>query len=76
MKASDAKQFREAMQKEIDDHTSRGHWDTGTRVLPAVWSMKRKRRIFTGEIYRWKSRLTIDGSKQRTVSITMKPTHR
>ena len=44
---------------------ARSDLPTGTRVLPAVWSMKRKRRIFTGEIYRWKSRLTIDGSKQR-----------
>ena len=73
MKAPDAPQFREAMQKEVDDHTSRGHWKivsraslpTGTRVLPAVWSMKRKRRIATQEVYRWKARLTIDGSKQK-----------
>jgi len=73
MKVPDAEQFRIAMQKEINDHDERGHWKmmrrdqlaTGTRVLPAVWSMKRKRRIATGEIYRWKSRLTVDGSKQR-----------
>ena len=73
MRAPDAAQFKTAMEKEIDDHTSRGHWEimrrqdlpTGTRVLPAVWSMKRKRRIFTQEVYRWKARLTIDGSKQR-----------
>jgi hypothetical protein len=73
MRAPDAKQFREAMQKEVDDHTSRGHWQivrvdelpTGTRILPAVWSMKRKRKIATQEIYRWKARITVDGSKQR-----------
>jgi hypothetical protein len=73
MKAPDAAQFREAMRKEIDDHTSRGHWEimsrenlrANARVLPAVWSMKRKRRIATQEVYRWKARLTIDGSKQR-----------
>jgi hypothetical protein len=72
MKAPDAAQFCEAMQKEMEDRTSRGHWEimrredlaADARVLPAVWSMKRKHRISTQEVYRWKARLTIDGSKQ------------
>jgi hypothetical protein len=34
-------------------------------VIPAVWSMKRKRRITIREVYKWKARLTIDGSKQQ-----------
>jgi hypothetical protein len=55
MKQPDWPQFKQAMQHEIDDHTSRGHWKIikrtllpkGASVLPAVWSMKRKRRIAT-----------------------------
>jgi len=73
MKQADWPRFRSAMQKEIDDHTSRGHWKIikrsdvpeGATVLPAVWSMKRKRCIATREVYKWKARLTVDGSKQR-----------
>jgi hypothetical protein len=49
MREPDAAEFRKAMQKEIDDHTEKGHWvlvkrsdlPNGTRVLPSVWSMKR-----------------------------------
>jgi hypothetical protein len=59
------------MQKEITDHEERGHWTVvlrdslpkGTPVLPAVWSMKRKRRLTTREVYKWKARLTIHGGK-------------
>ena len=36
----------------------------GARVLSAVWAMRRKRRISTQEVYKWKARLNIDGSKQ------------
>ena len=72
-KEADYPQFLEAVQKEIDDHTKREHWKLcqhsqvppGATVLPSVWSMKRKRRISTREVYKWKARLTIDGSKQQ-----------
>jgi Reverse transcriptase (RNA-dependent DNA polymerase) len=36
----------------------------GAMILPAVWAMQRKRCISTGEVYRWKARLNLDGSKQ------------
>ena len=36
----------------------------GFKVLPAVWSMKRKRRMLTREVYKWKSRLNVGGHKQ------------
>jgi hypothetical protein len=36
----------------------------GAPVLPSVWAMKRKRRIGTRDVYKWKSRLNVDGSKQ------------
>jgi hypothetical protein len=72
MKQADWPQFKQAMKDEINDHTSRGHWKLIKRtqlpkyasVLPAVWSMKCKRRIATREIYKWKARITVDGSKQ------------
>ena len=36
----------------------------GTIILPAVWSMKRKWRILTNEVYKWKARLNVHGGKQ------------
>jgi hypothetical protein len=71
-KEPDFPKFLEAMQKEVDDHTREGHWrlihkkdvPKGATVLPAVWSMKCKRRIATQEVYKWKARINIDGSKQ------------
>jgi hypothetical protein len=71
-KEPDFPKFMEAMQKEIDAHTEGGHWKIikreklphGATVLPTVWSMKRKRRISDRQVYKWKARLNIDGSKQ------------
>ena len=36
----------------------------GKTVLPSVWEMTRKRRITTREVYKWKARLNVDGSKK------------
>jgi hypothetical protein len=60
------------MHQEIDAHTKGGNWEIMRRrhipntatVLPAVWSMKRKRRISDRKVYKWKARLNIDGSRQ------------
>ena len=73
MQADDKDKFLKAMLKEIRDHEQRHHWKVvprskvpeGANILPAVWSMKRKRIISTGEIYKWKSRLNLGGHKQR-----------
>jgi hypothetical protein len=72
MKEPDSEQFHQAMLKEVKAHTDNGHWtivrrDTvpnGVDVLPAVWAMRRKRRIMTGEPYKWKARLNVHGGKQ------------
>jgi hypothetical protein len=72
MKQPDRKQFLQAMQKEVEDQTNNGNWSIvkrsqvpeGASILPAVWSMRRKRRLTTGEVYKWKARLNVDGSKQ------------
>ena len=63
MKEPDSKQFEKAMVDEVKAHTDNGHWvvrrraqlPEGTKVLPAVWAMRRKRRITTGEPYKWKA---------------------
>ena len=61
------------MLKEIRAHEQRRHWELvhrstvpeGAVILPSVWSMRRKRLIKTGEIYKWKARLNVGGHKQR-----------
>jgi hypothetical protein len=48
MKEPDAKCFVEAIQKEIEDHESRNHWEiiprssipTGMKTIQAIWSFK------------------------------------
>jgi len=70
MREPDKAQFIEAMAKEVETRannwtiTHKSQVPEGATVLPAVWSMKRKRRIATNEVYKWKARLNIDGSKQ------------
>jgi hypothetical protein len=62
-KEKDYPQFLEPMQKEVDDHTKREHWNlckhsqvpSGATVLPFVWSMKFKRHISTREVHKWKA---------------------
>jgi hypothetical protein len=72
MKAPDSKQFEQAMLDEVQTHTDLGNWEivhkdeipAGTKLLPAVWAMRRKRRISTQEPYKWKARLNVHGGKQ------------
>jgi hypothetical protein len=72
MKEPDRKQFIKAMKDEVDGQLKnqnfsvikRSQLPEGARVLPSVWAMRRKRRIATQEVYKWKARLNIDGSKQ------------
>lgn len=73
MAAHDREEFVKAMVQEVTAHDENGHWvvmrrielPPGTRVLPAVWAMRRKRRIDTQEVYKWKARLNIHGGKQQ-----------
>ncbi len=72
MKQPDKKEFVQAMVDEVTTHTDRGHWKvipigevpSGTKILPAVWAMRRKRRILSREVYKWKARLNVHGGKQ------------
>ena len=71
-RAHDWKQFEQAMEKEVRSHEDMDHWELikrdqlppGASVLPAVWAFRRKRRIATQEIYKWKARLNLHGGKQ------------
>lgn len=57
--------------EEIERQSENGNWEIiplrkfpqGTSVLPAVWALKRKRRILTREVDKWKARLNLDGPK-------------
>ena len=66
-------EFSKAMIAELTAHTQREHWTViplsavpdGHKVMKSVWSMKRKRKVATGEVYKWKARLCVDGSSQQ-----------
>ena len=72
LRVPDQAQFIEAMKKEVLDHETKNHWElmpcsqvlNGTIILPAMWSMKIKQRILMNQIYKWKARLNVHGSKQ------------
>jgi hypothetical protein len=68
----DKQEFLKAMVKEIEGHNANNNWvvvnratlGKNVKVLPAVWAMRRKRDLVTGEVVKWKARLNVDGSKQ------------
>ncbi|KAL7573660.1 hypothetical protein ACA910_008347 [Epithemia clementina (nom. ined.)] len=72
LRAHDRRQFLEAMDVEIQGHVKCKNWivvprtdmPKGTRILDAVWSMQRKRRLDTREIYKWKARVNVHGGQQ------------
>jgi hypothetical protein len=73
MDAADSKEFLSAMLKEADAHTKHDHWEVWRKadvpssqdILPSVWAFKRKRRIDTRAIYKYKARLNIHGGMQK-----------
>ena len=73
MAQPDRDKFLEAMIKEIEDHTSRGHWRITTRAemrargymhrpIMGIWSFKRKRNPF-GQITKYKARFCSHGGQ-------------
>lgn len=72
MKQDDVDDFVEAMKKEIQDHTDRGHWvlvprsnmPSGKKSIMSIWSFKRKR-LPTGELLKHKARLCAHGGQQK-----------
>ena len=72
MKAPDKDKFIEAVGVELDGHEKMGNYEPiplrdipkGTKLIDMVWSMRRKRRINTQEVYKWKARLNVHGGQQ------------
>ena len=72
MKAHDRDKFLEAVRIELDGHEKMGNYEPiplnevpkGTKLLDMVWSMRRKRKIKTQEVYKWKARLNVHGGQQ------------
>ena len=69
----DWQDFADAMQLEIDQQVSLGLYEIvhisqvpeGATLLNAVWQLRRKRDVRTGEIKKYKARCNIDGSKMK-----------
>ena len=72
MKAHDSEDFKVAMLKEANDHTTRLHWalwekrnvPAGHKILSAIWAFKCKRRIDTRAVYKHKARINVHGGQQ------------
>ena len=72
LRQDDRQQFIEAMQKEIDDHTKREHWQIilrssmpkNIKTIMAIWAFKRKR-FPDGTLNKHKARLCAHGGQQQ-----------
>ena len=72
MQQPDKAEFLKAAKEEVKSHVDNEHFTLfkradlpkGTNILASVWSMKRKRRILTREVYKWKARLNAHGGQQ------------
>ena len=73
MGAKDSGAFKTAMMKEANAHTDNDHWEVWEKkdvpsdqdILPSVWAFRRKRRIISREVYKYKARLNIHGGMQK-----------
>jgi len=68
----DKEEFLKAMVKEISTHQKRKHWKVvpikevpeNIKILDSVWAIRRKMKIGTGEISKYKARLNAHGGQQ------------
>ena len=73
MGATDSMAFKEAMIAKANAHTDHDHWEVWAKadvpsdqdILPAVWAFRRKHRIVSREIYKYKARLNIHSGMQK-----------
>ena len=71
MRQPDKHKFIKAMVSKFDLHSVGAHWrlvpktaiQSWNKLVPAVWAMRRKRRIDTREVYKWKARLNMHSGK-------------
>jgi hypothetical protein len=67
----DAKQFANAIVKEVNGHVTNKHWTLAkwkdvpkeAQVVPSVWAMWRKRDLTTNKVIKHKARLNLHGGK-------------
>jgi hypothetical protein len=59
------KEFQSLLDREVIEIIPANLVPTGMRLFLAVWSMKRKRRVKTREVYKHKARLNLDGSQMQ-----------
>ena len=72
LRQPDAKEFVNAVVKEINGHVDNQNWELVPRdtvpaeaqIVPSVWSMRRKRDLTTNDIKSHKARLNLHGGKQ------------
>jgi hypothetical protein len=72
LRQPDAREFVEAVIKEVNGHIDNDHWKLiprtkvpeGTEVIPTVWAMQRKQDLMTGRVTKHKARLNLHGGKQ------------
>jgi hypothetical protein len=68
----DAKQFTNAIVKEVNGHVDNKHWTLvkqkdvpkEAQVVPSVWAMRHKRDLTMIEVIKHKARLNLQGGKQ------------
>ena len=73
MKAKDQKEFKTAMEKEVNDQIENDNFSViprskvpkGFCVFPGVWTLVHKRDILTRKIKKYKACLAFDGSRMR-----------
>ena len=72
LQQTDAKQFANAIVKEVNGHVDNKHWTLvkqndvpkEAQVVPSVWAMRRKRDLTTNKVIKHKARLNLHGGKQ------------
>ena len=73
IQAKDQKEFKAAMEKEVNDQIDKSNFSIipqskvpmGFRVFPGVWTLVCKQDILTREIKKYKAHLAFDGSRTR-----------
>jgi len=79
MRATDADKFKESAFKELDDLIKQGTWsvvdksEAKTKILPGIWTFRRKRNPGTGEISKYKGRYSVRGDLQEGKFDTLAP---
>jgi hypothetical protein len=72
LQQSDAKEFIQAVIKEVNGHVDSDNWTLkkrsevpdDTQIVLSVWSMRRKRNLTTNQVKSHKARLNLHGGKQ------------